>query len=305
MEIKEKYINLFTDFGFKKVFGEEANKDLLMDFLNQILPVEYTIKDLHFSKNEHLGKAIEDRKAIFDIYCTSNEGEKFIVELQKARQDYFKDRSVYYSSFPIQEMAEKGEWDFQLSPVFTIGILNFNFKEHESDIKTIRHHIQLKDQDCKVFFDKLHFIYLELPKFTKTLQECESHYEKWLWVFKNLPRLEEIPADLQEAVFIKLFNISEVANFGEADRLAYQQSLKYLRDLKNVVDTAHREGEQIGLEKGEQIGLEKGEQIGLEKGERKKAIETACKLKKLETLTNQEIANIVGLPLNEIEQLDC
>ncbi len=288
-----KYINLFTYFGFKRVFGEEANKDLLIDFLNQVLPATYTIKALNFSKNEHLGNRVEDRKAIFDIYCTSIEGERFIVELQKARQDYFKDRSVYYSSFPIQEMAEKGEWDFKLSPVFTIGILNFTFKAHASEKETIRHHVQLKDQNCKVFYDKLHFIYLELPKFTKSLQACTSRYEKWLWIFKNLPSLEDIPVDLKEDIFIKLFNISELAKFGAEEQAAYQQSLKYLRDMKNVVDTAHREGREVG------------EQIGLEKGKQEKAIETACKLKKIGALTNQEIANIVGLPLSEVEGLDC
>ena len=128
MAIKEKYINLFTDFGFKRVFGEEANKDILIDFLNQVLPIEYTIKDLHFSKNDHLGAGIENRKAIFDLYCISAKGERFIVELQKARQDFFKDRSVNYASFPIQEMAQKGkEWDFELQPVFTIGNIKFYF----------------------------------------------------------------------------------------------------------------------------------------------------------------------------------
>lgn len=289
MAFKEKYINLFTDFGFKRVFGEEANKDLLMDFLNQILPENYTIQDLNFSKNEHLGKAVEDRKAIFDIYCKSSKGEHFVVELQKARQDYFKDRSVYYSSFPIQEMAEKGEWDFKLSPVFTIGILNFTFKDHQDDKETIRHHIQLKDQNCKVFYEKLHFIYLELPKFNKKLSECKTRYDKWLWIFKNLPGLDDIPVDLKEDIFIKLFQISEVANFGEKEQAAYQQSLKYLRDMHNVLNTARKEGEQVGMEKGE----------------RKKAIETACKLKKLGTFNNQEISEIVGLSVDEIENLNC
>lgn len=279
MAIKEKYINLFTDFGFKRVFGEEANKDLLIDFLNQILPTAYTIQDLSFSKNEHLGHREEDRKAIFDIYCTSIEGERFIVELQKARQDYFKDRSVYYASFPIQEMAEKGEWNFQLSPVFTIGILNFTFKDHESEKETIRHHVQLKDQNCKVFYDKLHFIYLELPKFTKTLQACTSRYDKWLWIFKNLPNLEDIPVDLKEDIFIKLFNISEVAKFGAAEQAAYQQSLKYLRDLKNVVDTAHRKG--------------------IKEGEKENAIEIARKMKK-DGMSIDLIAKYTGLTETEI-----
>ncbi|MEM6318678.1 MAG: Rpn family recombination-promoting nuclease/putative transposase [Bacteroidota bacterium] len=267
MTFQGKYINLFTDFGFKRVFGEEANKDILMDFLNQVLPTEYSIHDLHFSKNEHLGQTIENRKAVFDIYCISSKGEHFIVELQKARQDYFKDRSVYYASFPIQEMAQKGrkdglDWNYQLSPIFTVGILNFAFKEGKENVDKLYHHVQLKDQDCQVFYDKLHFIYLELAKFNKPLEQCKSHFERWLWVFKNLPNLEEIPADLQEAVFTKLFKISEVAKFNAKEQEAYKTSLKHLWDLTNVVDTAFKDGETTGFEKGEAVGFEKGETAG-------------------------------------------
>jgi len=225
------------------------------------LPKDYTIEDLQFSKNEHLGHGIENRKAIFDVYCISNKGEHFIVELQKARQDYFKDRSIYYASFPIQEMAKKGksedkEWDYQLSPVFTVGILNFAFKDEIADANKLYHHVQLKDQDCKVFYDKLHFIYLELSKFNKPLKDCKTHYEKWLWVFKNLPSLDDIPVELQQTTFIKLFNISEVAKFNKKEREAYQESLKHLWDLNNVVNTAFKEGKTIGLEEGEAKGMQ-------------------------------------------------
>ncbi|NCD43150.1 MAG: hypothetical protein EOL88_14665, partial [Bacteroidia bacterium] len=85
-----KYINPFTDFGFKKLFGEEANKDILMDFLNELLREEEgEITELRFLRNENLGAMQADRKAIFDIYCESARGEKFIVEMQKAKQDFF------------------------------------------------------------------------------------------------------------------------------------------------------------------------------------------------------------------------
>ena len=109
-----KYVNPLTDFGFKKIFGEEPNKDILISFLNEILPERHTIEDLSYLRNERLGKSEVDRKAIYDLYCTSTTGERFIVELQKAKQNYFKDRSIFYSSFPIQEQAQKGEWDFRL-----------------------------------------------------------------------------------------------------------------------------------------------------------------------------------------------
>ena len=91
---REKYINPFTDFGFKKLFGEEPNKDLLLDFLNELLKdKEGKIKNLTYLKSEHLGAGEPDRKAIFDLYCENEEGEKFIVELQKTKQKFFKDRA--------------------------------------------------------------------------------------------------------------------------------------------------------------------------------------------------------------------
>ena len=164
MSIKEKYVNPFTDFGFKKLFGTELNKDLLIDFLNQVvLPNRHKIAELSYAKNEQIGNTEIDRKAIFDLYCVGTNGERFIVEMQKAKQNYFKDRSIFYSSFPIQEQAKRGDWDFKLSEIYTVGILDFVFTE-DSNEKEVRHEVQLKDQNCRVFYDKLTFIYPVMPR---------------------------------------------------------------------------------------------------------------------------------------------
>ena len=105
--MKAKYVNPFTDFGFKKIFAEEASKPLLIDFLNALLPQTDKIVDLTFKNNEQLGLTDLDRKAIYDIYCENEKGEKFIVELQKAKQNYFKERTIYYSTFPIREQEKR------------------------------------------------------------------------------------------------------------------------------------------------------------------------------------------------------
>ena len=105
--MKPRFINPYTDFGFKKLFGEEGSKHLLKDFLNQILPPIHTIKDLSLKKTEALPEIQSERSAVFDIYCEAENGSKFIVEMQKAKMNYFKDRMVLYSSFPIKEQAEK------------------------------------------------------------------------------------------------------------------------------------------------------------------------------------------------------
>lgn len=248
--LKDRYVNPLTDFGFKKLFGTEPNKALLIDFLNQVLPERHWIKELTYLKNEHLAGNDLDRKAIFDLYCTSESGERFIVELQKAKQNYFKDRSLYYASFPIQEQAKKGEWDYRLDPIYTVGILDFVFDDHRSENELL-HVVELKNQRCEVFYDKLKFIYIELPKFRKTEEELATHFDKWLYVFRYLSQLQDQPKVLQEKIFQKLFEAAEIARFTPKEREIYEDSLKYYRDIKNVVDTAREEGKEEGREEGE------------------------------------------------------
>ena len=243
-KLQDRYINPLTDFGFKKLFGSEPNKVLLIDFLNQILPDKHKIKDLNYSRNEQMGLNELDRKAIFDLYCIGESGERFIVEIQKAKQNYFKDRSIYYSSFPIQEQAQKGDWDYKLEPVYTVGILDFIFDDHKSE-EEILHLVELKNQKCEVFYDKLKFIYIELPKFKKKEEELETQFDKWLYVFRHLSQLQDRPQKLQDKIFEKLFESAEIAKFTPEEREAYEESLKYYRDIKNVVDTSREEGIKV------------------------------------------------------------
>ena len=283
--LKDKYVNPLTDFGFKKLFGSEPNKVLLIDFLNQILPERHQIEELSYSKNEHIGSNEIDRKAVFDLYCVSTSGERFIVEMQKAKQNYFKDRSVYYASFPIQEQALTGEWDYKLSPVYTVGILDFIFDDHKNENELL-HFVELKNQRCEVFYDKLKFIYIELPKFNKTEEGLETHFEKWLYVLKHLSKLQDRPRALQERIFTRLFEAAEIAKFTPQEREAYEESLKYYRDLKNVVDTSREEGREEGLEQGKNI-----ERINIAKSLRDKG------------MSKKEVSEITGLSIEEIEKL--
>ena len=243
-EFAERYINPFTDYGFKKLFGEEPNKDLLLDFLNELLKEEQGhITDLTYLKTEQLGASAIDRKAIFDLYCENDRGEKFIVELQKSKQNFFKDRTVYYSTFPIREQAKRADWDFELKAVYTIAILDFVFDSDKDEPNKFRYDVKLTDIETKdIFYDKLTFIYLEMPKFNKTVNELETRFDKWLFIIKNLNNLDRIPEKLKEQVFEKLFETAEIARFTPDQVQSYEDSLKYYRDLKNSLDTAKEEG---------------------------------------------------------------
>jgi len=271
--MKDRYINFFTDFGFKKLFGSEVSKDLLIDFLNELLRgKESPIVELTFKKTEHLGASELDRKAIFDLYCVSETGERFIVELQKAKQKYFKERSLFYATFPIQEQAEKGEWDFQLKTVYTVAILDFLFDETKQDAKYV-HDVRLTEQETKmVFCDKLIFIYIEMPKFLKREEELVTQMDKWLFAIQNLSRLENVPSKLQAAVFQRFFELAEIACMSPEDRSNYEASLKYYRDMNNVVATAEEKGHLLGIVEGKQLGIVEGKQLGIVEGKELGAI---------------------------------
>ena len=250
--IFDRYVNFYTDFAFKKLFGTEINKDLLISFLNALLQGREEIKDISYLNTEHLGLGTQeyDRRAVFDVYCTNERGEYFLVEMQKGEQQFFKDRSVYYASFALREQAPRGDWDYGLKAIYTIGILNFCFS---TSSPSYYHEVKLMETDTKeVFYDKLTLIYLEMPKFTKTESELETLFDKWLYAIRNLASLMERPRALQEKIFQHLFEAAEIAKFDRKERYEYEESLKNLRDWYSVMKTA----ELKGLAKGHAEGLE-------------------------------------------------
>ena len=251
--MKAKYVNPYTDFGFKKIFGEEASKPLLIDFLNALLPEQNKIIDLTFKNTEQLGITDLDRKAVYDIYCENDKGEKFIVELQKAKQNFFKERTVFYSTFPIREQSEKGDWNFNLKAVYCIGILDFTFDDYESEPERSEflHTIKLKNQNGKVFYDKLTYVYLEMPNFTKTETQLETRLDKWLYFIKHLEDFLSIPNIFRDDVFEQAFETAALANMGQNDLEKYELNLKVYRDYKNTVDTAFDTGKLEGILEGE------------------------------------------------------
>ena len=279
MALNERYINPYTDFGFKKLFGTELNKDLLISFLNALFDGKQVITDVRYMNSEHLGIYSGERRAIFDVYCENEQGEKFIVEMQNVYQQFFKDRSVFYSTFPIREQALQGDWNFELKSVYTIGILNFVFPEDEYSKDCLFHEVKLMDtEDKHVFFDKLTFMYIEMPKFNKTESELVTMLDKWLFVLRNLSRLMERPAALQERIFTRLFEQAEIAKFSPEDQRQYEDSIKAYRDINNAINTAKKEAKE------------------------EEKIDMANKMK-LKGFSIDDIADITGLSPDEIAKL--
>ena len=268
MEEEEgRYINPYTDYGFKYLFGTEPNKEFTLALVNALLKGKEVIKSLTLLPTEQLGDTKDDRRSVFDVYCENEKGDKIIIEMQKADQQYFKDRSIYYSSFPIRQQGIKGRWRFGLKAVYTIGILDFVFDEDKDDEEYYHHVVKLMDVEKKeVFYDNLTYIYLEMPKFRKTESELHTLFDKWLYALKNLSRLLERPAALQERVFKKFFKVAEIANLNKDDYAKYVESEKIYYDLDGAFRSAAHSGFKQGMKKGIAQGLEQGMAQGLEQG---------------------------------------
>ena len=286
-----KFINPFTDFGFHRIFGQEVHKELLIDFLNELLKDERHIVDITFLNPIQQPETIEDRGVIFDIHCRDDKGGLFVVEMQNGAQPYF-----YYLSRAISNQGEKGkDWKFSLCPVYGIFLLNYKMGINSK----FRTDVILADRDTgRVFSDKIRQVYLELPWFTKEPDDCETDFERWLYLLKHMDTLERMPFKARKAVFDKLLEVADVASLSKDERILYDEALKRYRDYKNTVDYAEEKGIEKGLERGIEIGKAKGKAEG--KAEEQRLI--AANLKK-QGINPETIAQCTGLSVEEIDGL--
>jgi predicted transposase/invertase (TIGR01784 family) len=280
-----KYIDPLVDFAFKKIFGSEPNKDLLMDFLNQVFRGRKHIVDLVYNKNEHPGDLKNEGAAIFDLLCTGANGERFLIEVQRAKQGYFKERALFYTSRLISDDAPKGNrnaWGYNIAEVYFIALLE-DFTLEDSPAGVYLHDICLCNRDTgEIFYDKLGYTYIELSKFVKGEDNLETDLDKWLYVLKNISRMDKIPVYLRKPIFEKLFTIAAYTNLTKEEKVMYDNSMKYKWDNQNVLDYAVT--------------------TAVKEAEHKNTVAIARELKK-EGLTVEFIAKTTKLSIDEIKDL--
>lgn len=188
------FIDLTSDFGFKKLFGEEPNKDLLISFLNGVFAGRKQIVDLEYARNESLGDGPDQGGAIFDLVCTGADGEKFIIEVQRTRQENFKKRALFYTSRLISNQAPKGRrsvWGYAISEVYLVALLDGFTITDPLDARYLHDVCLCERTTGKMFYDGLGYVYIELPKFNKQENELTSDLDRWLFVLKNMSRLKK------------------------------------------------------------------------------------------------------------------
>jgi predicted transposase/invertase (TIGR01784 family) len=287
----QRYLNPLTDFGFKRLFGTEMNKELLISFLNALFH-DKDIRDVSYLNSEQLGDSEDDRRSVFDVYCEDAQGDKFVVEMQNVYQEFFKDRSVYYATIPIRDQGKKGDWDFELKAVYTVGVLNFCLTD---DSEHYVHEVKLVDLGTKeVFYDKLTFAYIEIPKFNKDEEHLETMWDKWMFVLRNLSHLMDRPPALQERVFTRLFEQAEIAKLSKTELRNYTYGMDTLRDYKNGLATAKKQGIALGRQEGITLGTEKGIALTSRK--------IALSLKEM-GMSVPDIIKATGLSAEEIKKL--
>ena len=271
-----KFMNPFTDVGFKHLFGREVSKELLLELLRVILGDERSVKRISLLNKEKIPKSLNQKVIIYDILCEDEDGTKFIVEIQNQYQDYFLDRALYYLCRMIDEQGLRGSvWNYEIYPVY--GIFFFNFKI--APLTKFRTDVILADRETgKMVNSKMRHIYLSLPYFTKKEEECETDFDRWMYLLKNMDSFEKIPEYAPKSVFGKILEVADVASLNEEERWEYDQALKHYRDYNNTLHTSYRQGkeeeEAIGLAKGRT----EGEAIGLTKGKEEGKSEATCQM---------------------------
>lgn len=243
-----KFINPFTDVGFKIIFGQEFSRPRLLDFLNALLEGERVITDLKILDKEQPAIYDGDRSPIYDILCETDSGEKIIVEMQNREHPNFKERMLYYSSEAIVRQGEKGTgWGYDIKAVYIIAFTNFVLTGYAGQLRI---DVSLTDRDGRLFTDKMRLICLQMPCFTKEADACENHFERWIYILKNMEILERMPWAAQNAVFKRLAEVAEVSRLSKEERLEYDQSLKRYRDTLNALTGAEQKGRAEGRAEG-------------------------------------------------------
>ena len=239
---KLKYADLLNDYVFKLVFGQESSKDVMIEFLNQVID-DRNIVDLEFMDKEMKSMDREKKDSVYDMFCKTDDDSRIVVEVQRRKQTTYVERSIYYSTFQVRNQVDAGSTDYAFCPVYVINILDFNIDENKGNpaVKTVYH--LREDKTHALLTDKLTFIFLELNKFKKGIEDLDGDVlEGMYFCMKNMTRLDSRPQVLDHEVFKKMFAVSELLNMDEITRSNVIENMTTERDLRNQMDYAKKEG---------------------------------------------------------------
>ena len=310
MQIDFKYADLLNDEVFKLVFGQESTKDVMIEFLNQVIN-DRTIVDVDYMDKEMHPGMRRSKRSVYDLLCRTDDGSKVIVELQRRKQDSYAERMLYYSMHQILKQVESGESSFDFCPVYVISILNFTLEQNDGipDVRTV--YRLYEERYNRLLTDRVTYIFLELPKFAKEEDQLDGNVlDGMYFCLKNMTRMVEKPKVLTHNVFNRIFSITELYNMDEETRLKILDSMTTERDLKNQFAYARKEGRALGIAEGRAegraLGIEEGRAEGraegLAEGRKEERILLATKMK-AEGLALEVVSRVTGLSQEECASL--
>ncbi len=297
------FLDAMSDMGFKKIF---KTPEILIPFLNEILKnTGRKIVSVTYNDKESYSRET-DKYVIFDVFCKSDDGSEFIIEMQKGRQDYFGNRSLYYMAQAlVVQGINKSDWDYDLKPVYGVFFLNFHLEKYTKPEDVITEYA-IRDDYGNSFSDDFKMFFIDLLKFGKTEEECLDFRDQMIYIVKNLKKLKKMPFLSIDKVFEKLADVASYSKLSQEERFTYEQQLKHERDWNACLNSATRQGLRRGyskgMEKGLKEGMEKGLEKGLEKGRAEERFSIARNMKS-SGLDIQSIMNFTGLTKEEIDSL--
>ena len=279
------FVNLRSDVGFKAVFADRNNKDILIGVLNQILPPEARIEDIkEYSDREQRRDVPYGKKTVLDLVCVDKDDRTFVVEMQASEEDFFFERCVYYASGLYHLELSDGVRYKGLRPVYVVSFLNYRLRHDDESLWDTDHfisHWRFTEKRTGMVADQtISVIFVEMTLFTKTLEECVTEFDRLFYIFKNSDGFQRIPEWIEEAGGIsrRLAEACEVAAFDKEKKLKYEIDKMNEWDILAQREFAERKGLEEGLQKGLQKGLREGREEGLEQGREETRLSIARKL---------------------------
>ena len=265
-----QFISPQNDFAFKRIFGNEQHKEILISFINSVLDLsgERQVVEVELANPYQVPRLEQFKETILDINATCQSGRKFIVEMQVERQRLFHKRALYYSSKAYVEQLTSGVDYPELKPVYFIGVLNFNFTDNSSYLSR---HLILDTETREQRISDFEFCFIELPKFAKHESELQSIVDKWIFFLKYLGSRSGEDKDFarifaEEPPLLQALEIARYHSLSRDEMSVYEAQEERRRSDAETARTYKLDRQEEVREEGRAEGLVEGEQIGLQKG---------------------------------------
>ena len=278
-----KFADPKNDVAFRKIFGNEAKKVILISFLNSVLNLEGNMKIIHldFLTTFQLPRITGLKTSIIDVKVKDQMGNTYLVEMQLSEVIGFDKRVQYYVSKEYSSQIEKGDdysvrTGFKRVPtVVLVGILEFDYFKGNN---YLTRHLLLNVETLENELKDISFTFIELPKFKKELSECKTLTDKWIYFIKNAKNLEVIPPDVSDEGLKEAYTESDKHNWTKDELASYDYFLMREQDERGRVVLAE------------------------EKAKKSNTLEIGKELKR-DGVSHEKIAKYTGLSIEEIEKL--